>query len=125
MTLVYGGPVSVEQGSQWHGGAQLKFKPAQLNQSATLSFAVSTGGSYDFVSYFTHGPGYGTVQVAIDGVAVGKPIVTTATTDSAGSVASDLGVQNLAAGNHRLTLTVTASGASGSAVGLDDVVLAS
>lgn len=111
-------------GVAWSGGAQLWFRAVSASDTATLSFAVPTAGTYSLSAVLTQAIDYGIVQLSIDGSPLGPPLdgfndgVRVADPASLGSL-------ELSAGSHSLTLTLTGrnAAATGFLVGLDRLLL--
>ncbi|GIF76060.1 family 43 glycosylhydrolase [Asanoa siamensis] len=111
-------------GVAWSAGRQLWFRAVRAGDAVTVSLPAVTPGQYDLGAVLTRGPDYGHVRFAIDGVAVGQLFEGyAASVQRTGAV--PLGSVSLAAGPHRLTVTVTGrhAASTGFFAGIDTVSL--
>jgi hypothetical protein len=111
-------------GPGWSSDAQFWFLGTKVGAEATLELPIATAGKYDLSMYYTTAADYGTVQVLVDGKAVGG--VTDCYTPSVlPKGKTELGVVELTAGPHRLTFRVTGHDekSTGYYVGVDAIGL--
>ncbi|WP_222853421.1 glycoside hydrolase family 172 protein [Fodinicola acaciae] len=99
-------------GIHWSNGNQMWFTPHSAPNNAVLEFNVSTTGTYDLSMVLTKAVDYGIVTFALDGQTIGDPY--DAFNANAVLITAPLpyGQHQLAAGTHRLTMTVTGKNAS-------------
>ncbi|MBM3855876.1 MAG: DUF2961 domain-containing protein, partial [Verrucomicrobia bacterium] len=94
---------------KWSGGKQLWWRDAKPGDTLTVLFSVEKAGRYALQGEFTKARDYGIAQVAVDGASAGAPIDFYSA--SLGQETYDLGTFELAAGAHRLTITITGANA--------------
>ncbi|MEI9998980.1 MAG: hypothetical protein WDO13_07320 [Verrucomicrobiota bacterium] len=91
-------------GGDWSGNHQLFWQPG-LGESLDLPFPVAKAGRYRVVLQGTAAPDYGIVQPSLDGQPAGAPVDFHASSVTLAPPA-DLGVHDLTAGQHTLTIAV-------------------
>ncbi|GIG68315.1 fibronectin type III domain-containing protein [Phytomonospora endophytica] len=105
------------------GGRQLRFIATKEGDTAELEFTVGMDGSYTVATTSLYARDYGTVQFAIDGVPVGAPVDLYSAPYKLEPVSH--GTLDLAAGAHRLTMTIVGrnTASPGFQVSLDKLTL--
>lgn len=105
------------------GGRQLRFIAAKQGDTAELEFTVAMDGQYTVATTSLYARDYGIVQFAIDGVPVGSPVDLYSAPYKLDPVTH--GSLQLAAGAHRLTMTIVGRNAAspGFQVSLDKLTL--
>jgi hypothetical protein len=108
-------------------GHFLRWSPGRAGDTLVLGFAVAADGDYRIIGQFLKGSGYGTIQLALNGVRAGIAIDLAKDTffaDPTGEL--DLGVFHLAAGENRLEIRCLAGAAAAAAkpilVGIDYII---
>jgi tetrahydromethanopterin S-methyltransferase subunit C len=97
-------------GVSWSGGAQAWIHGAKAGDTTVLGFSVPTTGSYQLSTVLTKAADYGIVGVQVDrGTAVPFDGYQAS---GVGTQMVDLGTDQLNAGSHRLTVTVTGKNAA-------------
>ena len=95
-------------GDAWSAGSQLWWLVHEPRRRLDLELPVKTAGTYALSAAFTKAGDYGTVQLALDGKPLGKPIDLYAPFPAVihtGDVL--LGTATLDAGSHTLSITLT------------------
>ncbi|MDG3007900.1 glycoside hydrolase family 172 protein [Paludisphaera mucosa] len=111
-------------GDAWSGFSQLFWLVRQPDARLDLELPVEKAGSYALWGGFTKASDYGTVQFALDGAPLGKPIDLYATSVvHSGEV--PLGVADLEAGPHVLSISIAGKNPRSSSylVGMDWIKL--
>jgi hypothetical protein len=119
-------PMGSFKSDRWSGGAQLFWRQGQPGSRLTLQFEVGETGQYELAAVFTTARDYGTIELQLDGQAIGKALDLYDYPDVRTSGLVDLGTQVLEAGTHRLQIETTGSNPSAIPsymVGLDCLVL--
>jgi hypothetical protein len=107
-------------GDAWSGARQLFWVVREPGARIDLEVRVEQDGTYALWGGFTKAPDYATVQAAIDGEDLGRPIDLYAP-NVVHSGATALGIVSLDVGTHVLSLTITGKNprSTGCLVGLD------
>jgi hypothetical protein len=112
-------------GVSWSSGAQAWIHGTKAGDKVVLGFTVPSTGSYDLSTVLTKAADYGIADIQIDDQAAVSFDGYVAAGVSTQEV--DLGTEQLTAGSHQLTITLTGKNpaATGYLVGLDllDLVL--
>lgn len=108
---VTGGKTQVQAiaAQKWSGGKQLWWLDPKPGDVLSLSFPVEKAGRYALQAEFTKAVDYGIARVAVDDVPAGEPI--DFYNNGLTRQLVDLGTHHLAAGPHRLTITITGANA--------------
>jgi hypothetical protein len=110
---------------QWSGDAHLWWIQAKPGDKLDLALPVANAGKYKVIMHFTKAPDYGIAQLQLDGQKLGEPMdFYHASVVPSGEV--NLGVRELSAGEHKLTVEITGANAAaikGYMFGLDYVRL--
>ena len=88
---------------QWHDNDQLLWCSWNAGRKLSVRIPVKSAGAYRVDLGLTRGPTYGTVQFYLDGQQAGQPVNLQNTRDTIVAPFS-LGVHNLTAGDHILTI---------------------
>ena len=105
-------------GLGWRGGSQLVFNGGAVNQTFTVTISVPDAGWWQLGADLTTAKDYGLARVDLDQASSDINLANTATVafDGYSPIVSlaylDLGTQNLTAGSHTLTFTMTGQNAS-------------
>jgi len=92
-------------GESWSNGAQLWWTNGKPGDKLVLAVPVETAGSYELKMQLTKARDYGIVQLALDGQKLGQPIdLYDPQVVATGELS--LGVHELTAGEHQLTLEI-------------------
>ncbi len=118
-----GKPIIVQESPAWSGSAQILFTPERLPASLTVPFTISKLGKYRVFVHATRSFDYGIYRVRLDGVMI-KPAVDLFATTVLPQVIN-LGVRQLSAGSHTVSLECLGSGSesSGYYLGLDCLLI--
>ncbi len=118
-------------GLTWRGGGQLLFNGTALGQTFTVTITVPDAGWWQLGADLTKSFDYGQAQVDLDQATADINLASTATVPYDGYSAKvslhylDLGTQDLSAGSHTLTFTITGqtTGSSGFKTGINYLTL--
>ncbi len=105
-------------GLGWRGGSQLIFNGNAVNQTFTVTISVPDAGWWQLGADLTTARDYGLARIDLDQASSDVNLANTATVafDEYSPIVSlaylDLGTQNLTAGSHTLTFTMTGQNAS-------------
>lgn len=93
-------------GPGWSDNAHLWWTHGKPGDKLTIAFSVPADGAYKLIAQLTKARDYGIVQLYLDGAKLGEPLdLYNPSVVPTGPL--DLGVHNLKAGEHRLTLELT------------------
>jgi hypothetical protein len=107
---------------RWSGDKQLFWTGGKPGEKLTLELPVAEAGAYDVSAAFTMARDYAIVAVRLDDKALGEPLDLYNYPDVITTGAIKLGLTDLKAGTHQLTIEIVgknASAVSAYLVGLD------